>query len=373
VTRLALNLAYLDPGRTGGMEVVARELIPALTHALPADWDVVALMNRRAAGMEGPWNDLDVHTLDVDVSNRFAWVRAELFTVPRVATSLRADLLHSLGNTGPWSSKVRHSVTVNDLIHHVVDHPGLAIKSKITGGLVAGGAKRADRVIVAAQQTKHDLVEHASVDPAQIDVVPYGISRPTVAAATEAEVRERFDLGNRPLFLSPSARQPHKNLNRLIAAHALVPAPRPLLVLPGYSTGHDGPLEQAARALGVEDDIRWLGWIEQADLEGLYACSELLVFPSLYEGFGLPVLEAMQRGLPVACSNRGSLAEIAGDAALIFDPESPQAIATAMTQLHADEALRARLVEAGAAQAARFTWAACAEGYVASFGRTLAG
>jgi glycosyltransferase involved in cell wall biosynthesis len=371
VPRLALNLTYLDPGRTGGMEVVARELIPELTRALPANWEMVALMNRRAAETDGPWSELEIHPLEVDVADRVAWVRAELFTVPRAATALGADLLHSLGNTGPWSSKVPRSVTVNDLIHHAVPHPGLAIKSRITGAFVAGGAKRAKRVIVAATQTKHDLVEHARVDPDHIDVVPYGISLPTVAATPEAEVRERFDLGDRPLFLSPSARQPHKNLDRLIAAHALVPAPRPLLVLPGYSTGHDGPLQQAARQLRVEDDIRWLGWIEQADLEGLYACSELLVFPSLYEGFGLPVLEAMQRGLPVACSNRGSLAEIAGDAALIFDPESPQAIASAMTELHADDALRARLVEAGTAQAARFTWAACAAGYVASFQRTL--
>lgn len=371
MTRLLLNLLYLDPGRTGGMEVVARDLLPALVAALPSDWELIALMNSRAAASDGPWQQIEIREYPVDVANRVAWVRAELLGVPRAAKAVRADLLHSLGNTGPWGAPIPHSVTVNDLIHHRVPHPGLALKSRTTGALVAGGAKRADRVIVAAGQTRDDLVDIAGIDVNRIDVVPYGISAPKVEPTPERELRERLDLGDRPLFLSPSARQPHKNLLRLIEAHALLEAPRPLLVLPGYATAQDDHLTRRTRELGLIDDVRWLGWIEQADLEGLYACSELLVFPSLYEGFGLPVLEAMQRGLPVACSDRGSLAEIAGDAALIFDPENPAAIAAAMQELHTDAALRERLLAAGLAQAARYTWDACAEGYVRSLRRTL--
>lgn len=369
--RVLLNLLYLDPGRTGGMEVVARALLPELAAALPRGWELMLLMNQRGAESEGPWRDLEVRTVPVDVASRAAWVRAELFTAPREAKAVRADLLHSLGNTGPWTSSVPRSVTVNDLIHHRVPHPGLAVKSRITGAFVAGGAKRAARVVVAATQTRDDLIDVAGVDPGRIDVIPYGISAPTYEPTPEAELRERLRLGDRPLILSPSARQPHKNLRRLIEAHALLEGPRPLLVLPGYSTAHDDSLRQRTRELGVQDDVRWLGWIEQGDLEGLYASSELLVFPSLYEGFGLPVLEAMARGLPVACSDRGSLAEIAGDAALIFDPEQPAAIAEAVRTLHGDAALRERLVVAGRAQAARFTWSACAEGYAQSFARTL--
>ena len=373
MTRLLLNLLYLDPGRTGGMEVVARDLLPELVRALPQDWELVALMNARAAACEGPWNDVTVKAHPVDVADRVAWVRAELRGVPRVAREIGADVVHSLGNTGPWRTQMPHSVTVNDLIHHRVPHPGLALKSRITGGFVAGGAKRADRVIVAATQTRDDLVEIVGLDPARIDVIPYGISAPAYAPTPEAELRERLELGDRPLILSPSARQPHKNLARLIEAHALLESPRPLLVLPGYATAQDGELARRTRELGLQDDVRWLGWIDQADLEGLYASSTLLVFPSLYEGFGLPVLEAMQRGLPVACSERGSLAEIAGDAALIFDPEDPSAIASAMRRLHGDEQLRGALVAAGREQVAKFTWPACAAGYAASFARTLAG
>lgn len=354
------------------MEVVARALLPELIAAAPAGWEFGAIVNAQAAASDGPWHEMALHPLQVDVSNRVAWVRTELTEVPRIARRAGADLIHSLGNTGPWWSSVPRSVTVNDLIHHRVPHPGLALKSRVTGAFVAGGARRARRVVVAAQQTREDLVDIAGVDPDHIDVIPYGIAPPTVAPTPEADLRARFDLGDRPLVLSPSARQPHKNLARLIEAHAQLDGPRPLLVMPGYATAQDDALRERTRELGLTGDVRWLGWIDQADLEGLYACSELLVFPSLYEGFGLPVLEAMLRGLPVACSDRGSLAEIAGEAALIFDPESTTAVASAVQQLHDDHALRARLTAAGREQAARFTWAACAAGYVQSFERSLA-
>ncbi|MDO9355091.1 MAG: glycosyltransferase family 1 protein [Solirubrobacteraceae bacterium] len=370
MSRIALNLTYLDPGRTGGMEVVARALLPALMEAVPDDWELCAIMNRRAAESPGPWNELPVKVIDVDIESRPRWAAAELTQVPVLARKVRADLIHSLGNIGPWASSMPRSVTVNDLIHHVLGPDDLRLR--VLARLVAGGASRAERVIVAATQTRDDLVRLTSVDASRVDIVPYGMSLPQVEPVPEAELRARFDLGDRPLVLSPSARQPHKNLDRLIEAHALVPAgERPLLVLPGYETPQDDALRRRTTELGLDDDMRWLGWIEQDELEGFYAASELLLFPSLYEGFGLPVLEAMQRGLPVACSDRGSLAEVAGGAALIFDPEDPAAIAAAMSRLHGDAMLREELRALGRAHAAGYTWEACAAGYVDSLARAL--
>ena len=144
-----------------------------------------------------------------------------------------------------------------------------------------------------------------------------------------------------------------------------------MLVLPGYPTAHEDELRARVAELGIADDVRLLGWIEPSELEGLYAAADCFVFPSLLEGFGLPVLEAMSRGVPVACSDRGSLAEVAGDAALLFDPESEPAIAAAIERLLTDQDEAQRLRRAGFEQAAKFSWKAAAEGTLASYRRAI--
>ena len=144
-------------------------------------------------------------------------------------------------------------------------------------------------------------------------------------------MRARFDLGERRVLLSLSAKRPHKNLLALIGALARISAEdRPVLVLPGYPTAHEAELRARAASEGVADDVRFPAWVSAEELEGLWALAEAFVFPSLYEGFGLPVLEAMARGVPVACSNASSLPEVAGDAALLFDPSDESAIAEAL-------------------------------------------
>jgi glycosyltransferase involved in cell wall biosynthesis len=241
--------------------------------------------------------------------------------------------------------------------------------------LVPLSVKRATRVIAVSQSTSHDLVQYLRVPADRIDVVPNGVGTPPdVEPLPEPELRERLGAGARPIVLCTSAKRPHKNLIRLLEALASIPAERrPLTVLTGYPTQHEDELRERAAKLGVADDVRILGWVPQAELEALYRAATGLVFPSLYEGFGLPVLEAMARGLPVASSNRSSLPEVAGDAALLFDPEDTSAMAAAIERLLSDPEERERLAQAGRAQAARFTWRACAEATVASYERALDG
>jgi glycosyltransferase involved in cell wall biosynthesis len=181
-----------------------------------------------------------------------------------------------------------------------------------------------------------------------------------------------LDLGGRPLLLTAAAKRPHKNLARLLDALALIaPAERPVLVLPGYPTPYEAELRRHATALGLDADVRFLGWMDDAEMEWLYATADAFVFASLTEGFGLPVLEAMARSVPVACSDRAPMTEIAGEAALRFDPTSPRAIADAIEALLRDEELRRRLRDAGPARAAAFTWASTARGTVAAYARAL--
>jgi glycosyltransferase involved in cell wall biosynthesis len=139
----------------------------------------------------------------------------------------------------------------------------------------------------------------------------------------------------------------------------------------GHATPYEQELREHAAHLNIAGDTRFLDWVPSEKLEGLYRASTAFVFPSLYEGFGLPVLEAMTRGVPVACSNRGALVEVADDAALLFDPEEPRSIAEALEKLLGDEAERERLIDLGHANAARFSWAETARKTLASYESAL--
>jgi glycosyltransferase involved in cell wall biosynthesis len=208
----------------------------------------------------------------------------------------------------------------------------------------------------------------------KIDVVPNGVGLPLATAwAGEDELRRAYDLGARPILLTVSLKRPNKNLERLLEAVALVPPERrPVLVLAGHATRYQERLRARAAELGVFGDARFLDWVPNDELEALYRAATAFVFPSLYEGFGLPVLEAMTRSVPVACSNRGALAEVADDAALTFDPFEPASIAAAIERLLGDPAERERLRAAGQMNAARFSWSETAAKTFATYEAALA-
>jgi glycosyltransferase involved in cell wall biosynthesis len=370
---VGLNLVFLVPGETGGMEVAARELLPALLAAAPPAMRFTAFVNREAA--RDPLGEL-VETIVVPVraTNRAERVRGEQQHLPRLARRAGVDLVHSLASTAPARGQFARVVTIHDLIYKVFPEAHRSILSLGLRVLVPLAARRSHRIIVDSHSTRDDVVRLLGAPAERIDVVPLGLGLTALAEpASEAQLRSRLGLGERPVALSVSAKRPHKNLARLLQALALLPSERrPMAVIPGYPTWYEAELRDQAASLGVADDVRFLDWVEAVELEGLYALAACFVLPSLYEGFGLPVLEAMSRGVPVACSDRSSLPEVAGDAALLFDPESPRAIADAIERLLTDEALAARLREAGRAQAARFTWEATARGTLASYERALA-
>jgi glycosyltransferase involved in cell wall biosynthesis len=374
VPHIGLNLIFLVPDETGGMEVYARHLVEELVKQRP-DVQFTAFINRNAAAQPGPWNELVPSvTVPVNSRNRAAWVLADQSLVPAAAARKRVDLLHSLANLAPAWGPYRRLLTVHDLIHRTFPDAHEGMKAKALSVVMPAGFRRSHRLIAISNQTRDDLVNLFHEPADKIDVIPQGVDKPHPELATpEAELRERLGAGERPIAFSLSAKRPHKNLPRLLDALALIPTERrPLLVLPGYTTWHEDELREQARTLGIQDDVRFLGWVSQADVEGLYAAAALFVFPSLYEGFGLPLLEAMQRGVPVASSDRTSLPEVAGDAALMFDPDKPEEIAAAMERLLAGGEEVERLREAGYERARRFTWQETARLTLATYERTLA-
>jgi glycosyltransferase involved in cell wall biosynthesis len=372
---VGLNLIFLVPGETGGMEVAARELIPALLEEAPAGTRFTAFVNREAAAAkDGPWGELlPAVTVPVNARNRVQWVLGEQTLLPALAMRAGVDLVHSLASTAPLWGRFRRVVTVHDLIYARFPEAHAGIRDKGMRVLVPQAARRSHRVIADSLSTRDDLVEMLGVPAARIDVVPLGLGGVKRAEPlSERETRARFELGDRRVVLSLSAKRPHKNLLALIGALGTVPAERrPLLVLPGYPTWHEDELRARADAGGVAGDVRFLGWLSGEELEGLWALTEAFVFPSLYEGFGLPVLEAMARGVPVACADASSLPEVAGDAALLFDPREELAIADALRALLDDATLREQLRARGLARVGEFTWERTARMTLESYRRAL--
>ncbi len=368
-----MNLIFLVPGEQGGMEVYARELLRALAAERP-DVRLTSFVSREGRAAGGPWDELgDVVEVPVRARNRVEWVRGEQQLLPGLARRAGVQLVHSLANTAPVRGRFRRVVTIHDLHYRLVPEAHFGVLALGLRVLVPLGARRSHRVIAVSHDTGAAVRRYLHVRADRLDVVPNGVGL-TPAGAAEAEdvLRERHRLGRRQVVLSVSAKRPHKNLMRLLdALAAIVPERRPLLVVPGYPTPYERELLAHARGLGVLDDVRFLDWVSDAELEGLYELAAAFVFPSLQEGFGLPVLEAMNRGVPVACSNVSSLPEVAGDAALLFDPHDARAITTAIERLLGDPAEAGRLRAAGHAQAARFTWAATARATAASYDRAM--
>jgi glycosyltransferase involved in cell wall biosynthesis len=373
--RVALNAVFLVPGETGGMEVYARELVRRLA-ALPG-LEPVAIVSR-AAGGAAPWGDaVETVVAPVDARSRAQWVWGEQRHVPRLARAAGADLVHNLASTGPLrrAGGPPRVTTVHDL--HYATAPGAHFGLRGLGMrlLVPAAVRASRRVIAVSQSTKDDVARLIGTPAEAIDVVHLAATTPAAdaPATPEAALRARLDLGDRPILLSMAAKRPHKNVEGLIDALAGIPAERrPLLVVPGYPTEHERALLERAGQRGVREELRFPGWLAAADVEGLWRCCTAHVFPSFAEGFGLPVLEAMARGVPGACSDRASLPEVAGDAALLFDPGDPAAIRGAIERLLGDGALRTRLRDAGLARAATFSWERTARETARSYERALA-
>ena len=286
----------------------------------------------------------------------------EQFTVPLDLRREKVDLFHAPHYVLPPLTPCKSVVTIHDCIH-------LRFPQYLPNRLAYVYARssmwvathRAARVLTVSETSKRDILRYFRVPESRIDVIYNAIDERLGEAPTDAEVaqvRERYQL-NDPFVLYAGNIKPHKNLERLIEAFNTLRRgglENVKLLIIGDEISKYAALRHAVHKHKLHKHVRFFGFVPDKTLASLYRLASVFVFPSLYEGFGLPPLEAMAAGTPVITSNVSSLPEVVGDAAILIDPYDPDAIAEAMRRVLTDETLRADLREKGLARVQEFSW-----------------
>jgi glycosyltransferase involved in cell wall biosynthesis len=288
------------------------------------------------------------------------------FDLPMRVRNDRPDLLH-VQYTAPLACRVPLVVSVHDVSY--LEYPKYftrfrATQLKVT---VKRTIERAARVVTPSEFSRDAILKHYSIDPAKVVVIHNGSSslfRPIERQVAAAAVERKFRIRG-PFVLTVGDLQPRKNhLGLLRAFEKMARAHSQLqhrLVFVGKETWYSKELHRAVAASSVADRVDFTGFVEDADLLQLYGACELFVFPSFYEGFGLPILEAMGCGRAVTCSNVTAMPEVADGAGILFDPHSVDSMGRAMSDVLLDSELRSRMERMGVQRAAQFSWEQAAQ------------
>ena len=371
--RVGLNARLVGTGRTyrrAGVSRYIASLIEHLPAALdPADDLIVVGLPNDESGSPSPLDRLRQHPVA-----RIAWEQTAL---PLLARRGRWDLTHSPVNVAPLLTSGRSVVTVHDLAFIVAPETMPTGRRRYLTALTAHSVRHAARVIAVSASTGRDLTTHFGVDPDRITVTPLAAEqrfRPSALPDLD-RFRERVGQSD-PYILSVGTREPRKNIALLVRAFAILAGELPHdLVLVGPEGWMGSELDRALAELpaAVRDRVRLAGFVDDADLPLWYGAAEVFAYPARYEGFGLPVLEAMACGVPVVTSNVSSLPEVAGNAGLLIDPASVDDLAAAIRSVIDDPELSNDLRDRGLQRATRYSWAATAlrtvDAYHAALGR----
>ncbi len=376
--RVGFSLFTMTPRLMTGTANNARAVVGGLAdpeHGV----DPVLLVNRLMLAHLAPWSApplpvVEIRSLTVRDTPlaRLAMIgRALVLPSPtRRQVPRNLDVVHyPLTLSFPRTEHPR-VVTLHDVQHHDLPEFFTPAQRRWRRYAYDDAARSADVIVTTSEYTKSRIVERLDINPERIEAILLGIDHSLFAPAGTGDERlvVNFRLNER-FLLYPAALWPHKNHPTLIDALALMADREIELVFTGPSLGGLDRLMAHAAREGVSSRVRHLGFVSTPQLAALYRRAEVTVFPSLYEGFGMPPLEAMACGCPVAVSAVASLPEACGDAAAWFDPRSPEAIAIAIDGLLADEALRADLTHRGIRHASAFTWRAAAAGHAAVYRR----
>ena len=304
------------------------------------------------------------------------------FVVPMALRKHKVDIFHVTHHESPIAVPARLVVTIHDCVHILFPQENLSRFRKYQRYLrTKRVVNRADKVIAVSDSTKDDLINIFNVTPSKISVIHNALDDRftlTTAAEDPAQVLERYQLKD-PFILYSGRIRPHKNLHRLIEAFAVLknelgntgPLRNLKLIIIGDELSQHQYLRLTVIRSGVQQDVRFFGFVPYPVLRVFYQSAAMFAFPSLYEGFGLPPLEAMANRTAVLASNTSSLPEVLEDAALLVNPENVFEIARGMKTILMDEAVRQRLIEKGIRQVTKFSWQTAAKRVVETYEQAM--
>ena len=303
----------------------------------------------------------------------------EHVSIPLKVRRLGADLLHSPHYVLPLLCRQRSVVTIHDCIHLLFpEYLPNRLAPRYAREMMGSAIRRSDLVLTVSEASRRDILSfYPKTAPEHVEVVPNAIDGAILEDPGEEEmerVRERYQIRGRFVLYAGNIK-PHKNLERLITAFGQLKQ-RPghddvKLLIIGDEVNRYGALRRSVEAAGIRQDVRFFGFVPEMTLAALYRLAAAFAFPSLYEGFGLPPLEAMACGTPVLTSRISSLPEVVGDAALLVDPYDVDDIASGLERILGDDALRAGLVSRGHARVKQFSWERSVRAIHASYMKVL--
>jgi glycosyltransferase involved in cell wall biosynthesis len=349
--RIGINALYLIPGGVGGTEIYLRALLRALAAIDTVNRYFVFTNRETGADLIPKAPNFTRMPQGVPGSFRPARLLWEQTALPLAAAHLRLDAMLNPGFTAPFFSPCRQTTVFHDMQHR--RHPEYFrwFDLPFWRFCLYWSARRSQRLIAVSDATAADVLEFYPRTPKEkVRVIPHGVD-PGFAHVRERRRPEKF-------LLAASTLHPHKNLDGLLRAFAIFRRAHPefRLIVCGMHGFFTGPLHDLRGQLGLEEAAEFPGWIPREQVYDLFARAWAFVYPSRFEGFGLPILEALAAGLPMACSDIEPLASLAGGAAVKFDPANPEEIAEALERIVTDDDLRARLAAAGPDQASKYSW-----------------
>ena len=346
MARIGVNALYLIPGGVGGTEIYLRELLAALARVDTANEYFVFTNRETGADLVPRLANFHCKPQAVHASFRPGRILWEQIALPLEATHYRLDVMFNPGFTVPLLASCPLVTVFHDLQHKRHPEHFRWFDLPFWRLLLWASAHRSQRLIADSESTHADLLHYYRLSGKRIDVIPLGVGQ------------RFFSLGRTHIesyVLCVSTLHPHKNLDRLIRVYGRRKH-RFRLVLAGMRGFDARSLERLIAELGLADSVRLTGWIAREELYRLYERALAFIYPSTFEGFGMPVLEAMAAGIPTACSDIPPLREVAGESALFFDPLNEDAIGAALESITTDSTVRGRLAEAGPVRARGFTW-----------------